>query len=312
MKRALVTGSSGFVGPFLVRALLERRWGVVALDAHPHPAPRGVRRILADLTRIQERHVRDLRVDAVFHLAGLSHVPTCDADPHRAYDVNARGTLRLLRLLPRTLRFVFVSSGDLYGAARRNPIPEDEPPRPTNAYAASKACADALVASHLGERDIVVLRPFNHIGPGQSGRFVAPAFAAQIARAEAGRQPSVLRVGNLSPVRDFLDVRDVVRAYLLAFEKARPGVYNVASGVGTSVRTLLEMLVGLARVPLTVTSDTLLRRSGEPDTRVGDPTRFRRATGWAPRIPLRRTLAEILDFERASVAKALTARGSAR
>lgn len=309
--RALVTGSAGFVGPYLVRALLERGWKVIALDAHPHPAPSGIPRIVADVARIEKRHLRGLRLDAVFHLAGLSHVPTCDADPDRAFDVHAQGTVRLLRLLPRDLRFLHVSSGDLYGKARPDPIPENAIPRPTNAYAASKACGDALAASHLPDRDVVILRPFNHIGPGQSDRFVAPAFATQIARAEAGRQPPLLRVGNLSPVRDFLDVRDVVRAYLTAFEKARPGVYNVSSGVGTSIRDILDMLIALARIPLGVAHDTALRRAGEPDARVGDPTRFRRETGWVPRIPLRKTLEEILDYERARVSKTLTSRASA-
>ncbi|MBI2900009.1 MAG: GDP-mannose 4,6-dehydratase [Planctomycetes bacterium] len=292
----LVTGASGFVGGHLIRAILERGWRVIALDSRRRRHPRGVRSVVADLASL--RGIGGLRLDAVVHLAAMSHPASCESDPARAFAVNALGPLRLLRALPRGVRFVHVSSGDVYGRARRIPTPEDESPRPANAYGASKWCAESLLAGQAG-RDIVVLRSFNHTGPGQTERFVAPAFASQIARAETGAGPAVVRVGDLRPVRDFLDVRDVVRAYLLALEKAPPGVYNVASGAGTTIRDLLDMLLGLARVPIQVVRDASRLRGGDPDVRIGEASRFRRATGWAPAIPLRKTLADLLDYERA-------------
>jgi GDP-4-dehydro-6-deoxy-D-mannose reductase len=154
------------------------------------------------------------------------------------------------------------------------------------------------VAAEQKRADIVILRPFNHTGPGQTDRFVAPAFAAQIARAEAGLQPPIIRVGNQSPVRDFLDVRDVVRAYLLAFEKARPSIYNICSDQGTQIGDLLKMLLGLARIPCRVVSEEGLHRAGEADIRIGNSSAFRRETGWRPTIPLRKTLSDLLDVER--------------
>lgn len=292
--RALVTGASGFVGSHLVDALLQAGWSVTTLDTARRPATPGVVRVIGDLSDPPPI----AKQDVVFHLAAISQPGACEQDPERAFRVNALGAVRLARAVG-PCRFLHVSSGDVYGRARRIPTPESEPPRPANAYGASKTCAESLI---LAERpDAVILRPFNHTGPGQSPRFVAPAFAAQIAAAEARRRPPVLRVGDLSPVRDFLDVRDVVRAYVLAAERAAPGIYNIASGRGVAIGDLLDMLIGLARIPLRVVTDPALRRPGEPDRRIGDAARFRRATGWAPTIPLRRTLADLLEAERSSI-----------
>ena len=298
--RVLVTGASGFVGRHLVRELLERRCRITALDARPSDLPRSVREIVCDLRRLQPRHLRGVRPDVVIHLAAVSHVPTSERDPSVAFSVNVGGTLRLYRALPRGPRILYVSSGDIYGRVRACPIAEETPPRPLNAYGASKACADAL--SLGGEK--IVLRPFNHTGPGQAPGFVVVDFAAQIARAERGLAPPVLRVGNLSPIRDFLDVRDVVRAYLLAIERARPGVpYNIASERGVRIGEILRRLLSLSRVRLRVVRDPRRPRRTEESVRIGSARRFREVTGWRPRISLERTLADVLEFERIRVTK---------
>lgn len=292
---ALVTGASGFVGRHLVRALLDARWNVTTLDARPRPHPKGVRAIVTDLARVER--LRGLRPDVTFHLASIARPVQCDADPPTAFRVNAAGSLRVLRALPKRCRFIHISSGDVYGRPQTVPTSESEPLRPANAYGASKLCAESML---LAERDdVVILRPFNHIGPGQSPGFVAADFASQVALAEARRRSPTIRVGRLSPVRDFLDVRDVVRAYLLAALDLSPGIYNIASGERVSIGDLLRMLLGLARIPIRVCHDRALHRRGEPDVRIGDSTRFREATGWRPTIPLRRTLADLLEFERA-------------
>lgn len=281
--KALVTGASGFVGRHLVRALLERGWRVAPLAV--------------DLRRLEPRHLRGVRPDAVFHLAAISHVPTCQGDPALAFAVNVAGTQRLFRALPR-VRTIHVSTGDVYGRTRVSPITEDTPPRPLNAYSASKLCAESVALAG----GAVVLRPFNHTGPGQAHGFVVTDFASQIARAEAGLVSPVIRVGNLSPVRDFLDVRDVVRAYLLAIDRARPGIpYNIASERGVPIFDLLDRLLGMARVKLRVSSEGRRRRHNEDNVRVGSARRFREATGWRPEIRLDRTLADVLEHERQSV-----------
>lgn len=294
--KALVTGASGFVGNHLVRLLRNLEWDVTGLDLRPSTACQ--RNIVCDLTRLTPSKLGNRKYDAVFHLAALSHVPTANDDPGLAFEANVRGTFRLLRILPRGPRIVFISSGDIYGKGHSGPIAETAPLRPTNAYSATKACADMALSSGGYRHDLVILRPFNHTGPGQSDLFVAPAFARQIARIEAGLQPPRMKVGNLAPARDFLDVRDVVRAYLAAFEKAGQGPYNIGSGKGTVIHDMLRMLLGLARVPIDVLSESSRVRRGESEERVADVSRFHRDTGWKPSIPFRRTLSDLLQFER--------------
>jgi GDP-4-dehydro-6-deoxy-D-mannose reductase len=302
---ALVTGATGFVGPLLVRELLEARYRVRAFAKDPGPLPRQVPLIRRDLAHLRARTLRAMRPDVVFHLAAVSNVPFSKAHPRTTFEVNVLGTARLFRALEEArvrCRVVLVGSADVY-ASSAGPVTEHAPLRTTNPYSASKACAEAVARSRIrAGRDVVLLRPFNHLGPGQSTAFVAPAFADQIARAEAGVLPPVVRVGDLSPVRDFTDVRDIVRAYRLAAERARAGeTYNICSDRGTTIRTLLDLLLENARRRIRVERDPS-RARGEPHSRrVGCSAKFRRATRWAPRIPLRRTAADLLEHHREKV-----------
>ncbi|MHC4606652.1 MAG: NAD-dependent epimerase/dehydratase family protein, partial [Planctomycetota bacterium] len=244
---ALVTGATGFVGPYLVRELVDAGYRVRAIAKDPGPLPRGVPLLRKDLSRLRGRDLRAARPDVVFHLAAVAGYYFSRAHPETAFEVNALGTARLFRALEEAglrCRVVHVGSGDIY-ADRRRPLREDDPIRPRNEYCASKACGEMLAAARARAGwDVVLLRPFNHIGPGQSADFVAPAFARQIARAEAGRASRVIRTGDLTPVRDFSDVRDVARAYRLAAERAPGGgPFNVSSGRGTRIRALLDLLL---------------------------------------------------------------------
>jgi GDP-4-dehydro-6-deoxy-D-mannose reductase len=282
--RALVTGALGFVGQFLVRELRERGWRVTTLDRR-RPAD-----IAADLAR---EEIPALSFDAVFHLAGQAN-PTATVDtPEEAYASNAAGTARVARSMKRG-RLVLASSIHVYGEVppEENPIEESRPPRPATPYGASKLCGEALA---LGAwKDVVILRPTNHTGPGQRISFICPEIARQVALAEAGLGPRTLRVRDLAPRIDLFDVRDMARAYRLAAERARPGgVYNVARGEAVSVRQIVETLARLSRVALRISGN-----STSASLKVGDPSRFRRETGWKAAIPLERTLQDLLEAER--------------
>lgn len=284
--KALVTGASGFVGRHLVAALRDSGWRVLTADRHGPADLRG------DLLRLP---LRGIRVDVVFHLAGFANPSASREDSRAAYDGNAAVTARLTREV-RAGRFVIASTSHVYGA-RSGRSTESTPLRPRSPYAASKLCAEALA---LGSgQDVVVLRPYNHTGPGQSDAYVCPHIARQISRAEAGLGPPTVALGALAPCLDLFDVRDMARAYLLSAEKARPGgIYNVATGRPVSIGKIARMMISRSRVPLQLRSP-----QGRPDVVSGDSSKLRAATGWRPLIPLRQTLQDLLDHERARVAR---------
>ncbi len=301
----LITGATGFVGPYLIRQLLDARAHITTIADRSTRLPRGVRFIRADITKLRPRDLKGLRPDVVFHLAAISNVPISTADPLHTFRINTLGTACLFRALEARgirCRIVFVGSSLMY-AQTPKPMVESTPIRPGNPYAASKACAEAISLAWAARgSDIVVLRPFNHTGPGQSTDFVAPSFAAQIALAESGAAPPVVRVGDLGAIRDFTDVRDMARAYVLAAERAKSGrVYNISSDRGTSIRDLLDTLLSFARKRIRVVSDASRRRDDRTNRLVGCSRRFRKATGWKPRIPFRRTLQDLLDYHRRQV-----------
>jgi len=185
------------------------------------------------------------------------------------------------------------------------PQTEESPLRPNNPYAVSKVAQDFLgLQYHLAYGlPVVRVRPFNHTGPGQSPRFVVPAFASQIARIEVGLQEPVLRVGNLDAARDFSDVRDIVRAYHLAVTEGEPGeVYNLASGRPQPVRGLLETLLGYSQVKIRVERDEERSRPVDVPVVYGSAEKFHRQTGWEPQIPFEQTLRDTLEYWRGQVA----------
>ncbi len=306
--RVLVTGIAGFVGPVVARALLERGhevWGLARRPGGPRLAGLAVRLAEADVRDAEAvaRVVDAARPQAVIHLAGLTFGPAAEADPSAAYAANLGGTLAVLGALraraPRA-RLVLASSGEVYGAARPEelPVDEDVPLRPVGIYGASKAAAE-IAAAQWGRAyglDVVRVRPFNHTGPGQDAAFVCAALARQVAAIEAGRQEPVLRVGNVDPVRDFADVRDIAAGYVAVLERGRAGeVYNLCSGEGTSIAEVIAILRTLARVPMRARSDPERVRTVDVPRLVGSPARVARDTGWRARIPLAETLRAVLE-----------------
>ncbi len=299
--RAVVTGGLGFVGRHLVAHLRAAGDDVTTLDHHGEPSidildGPGV---AAAIARCQP--------DAVYHLAGLADVGASWADPVGFFRANAEGTLHVLRACEEASvhRVLAVASADVYGVVSEADLPltEHSPLRPTSPYAASKAAADALaLQAHLGHGlGVIRVRPFNHLGPGQSEQFVAPALAARIARAERDHLDTIA-VGNLTARRDMTDVRDVVRAYRLLIERGAPGeVYNVCSGKDIAIQVLADHLVSLARRPITLAPDPALLRPVDLPVLRGDASKLRAATGWEPTLTVEQTLADLLDDMRARV-----------
>jgi len=313
--RVLITGVTGFVGPYLAAELAaepEVELFGMALDAGGAQAggalPSGITILLGDVT--DDASIRtvleEARPDVVFHLAGASSGAAAWHRPVACYEVNAVGTLRLLegiRRLGLAATTIVASSGEVYGSAddEAHPLTEDSPLRPLSPYAASKASQDLVAAQYpraYGMR-VIRLRLFNHTGPRHPEQFVASSFARQIARIERGLQEPVLEVGNLDARRDFVDVRDVARAYRLAVRSDVTGdVFNVCSGRAVSIRRILELLLGLARCEVVVHPDPERMRPADIPLLLGDPRRFREATGWVPEIPLEQSLSDLLDWWR--------------
>jgi len=296
--RALVTGAGGFVGAHLVRHLEEQGDEVVRLERREDGVD------ITDAEAITDAVVA-AKPEAVYHLAGAADVGGSWAEPRATFLANALGTLNVLEAARAAgaERVLAVSSADVYGRVSEDelPIREDQPLRPVSPYAASKVAADALAQqAWLGHGlPVIRVRAFNHLGPGQSDRFVAPSLAARIARNERDGGDEV-PIGNLTPRRDVTDVRDVVRAYRLLVEAGEPGaVYNICSGHAVSVEHIAKTLLGMATRPMRLVTDPSLQRPVDIPVLVGDNRALRRTTGWEPTIPLEQTLADVLTDWRA-------------
>ncbi len=306
--KVLVTGAGGFVGKHLMAELRAASHEAIGTSLHPGSGPELRLLDLRDRDAVDSL-IDEVRPEGLVHLAGLAYVPASETDLGLAVSTNIGATAVILdRLAERSpgCRMLLISSGEIYG--RRcgdQPIGEQTPADANSAYSITKLAAEAL-ALHVNKTrkvSILIARPFNHIGPGQSELFVAPAFARQIAAIEVGHRENVVRVGNLDARRDFTDVRDVVRAYRLMLEKGTPGeVYNVCSGEPVRVQRLLDMLLEHTSAEVRVEIDPDRLRPSDLPVFCGDATKLQEATDWARTIDLSQTLADVLQDWRARLA----------
>ena len=308
--KALIIGAGGFVGRYLIHCLrhefhMEVHATKLNGTTFSHPSAR-----IYDLDILDREAVRKLlnkiRPDYIFHLAAQSSVSAAWKDPMLTIDVNIKGSVNVMdavRELPYKPRILIIGSGEEYGHIRdgQTPISEETMLRPGNLYAATKACQNmigSIYAKAYG-MEIILVRAFNHVGPGQAPIFVVSDFCKQTAEIEMGLREPLIRVGNLSARRDFTDVRDVVRAYGLLSLKGTAGeTYNVGSGTAIKIQKILDLIVGMSSVKIGVEVDSAKIRPVDVPVIEADITKITRATGWKPVISIEQTIKETLDYWR--------------
>jgi len=312
--RALITGIGGFAGSHLARYLLSQKIQVTGFFHPEHPPTKN----LSDIEKKIDLFPSDLsnqkkiklllkknRPDYIFHLAAFASAALSFKSPKKTIENNVFSQLNLLEAcsgLKPTARILVIGSSDEYGNidAKNLPVNEEAPIAPVSPYALSKVIQDFMGLQYFLNRNlfIVRVRPFNHIGPGQSKNFVVPDFISQIVDLEK-RGGGEIKVGNLEGSRDFTDVRDMVKAYLLALQKGQAGeVYNIGSGKPVKINDILKKLILLSKVKVKIEQDKNLLRPVDIEKIYCDFTKFRNQTSWSPQIPIEKTLEDSLNFER--------------
>lgn len=317
--RLLITGALGFAGRYLAQAAKARGYEVLGHGISERPEESATAALdayfRADVTQLAqvESLLEEARPDAIAHLAAQASGARSFQDPVESFSANTMGTLHLLDAARRrtfTGTILSITSSEAYGRITiGRPVDESNPLRPVSPYAASKAAADNIsqLYSQLYGLAVVRARAFSHTGPGQQPIFVAPAWAQQVARAEARAEagekgPFAVRVGSLDPVRDMADVRDVAGAYLALLERGRAGeAYNVCTERGIRMRELLDKLIALSQVEITVESDPQRARPADIPYLVGSAQKIQRELGWSAKRNLDDTLRDLLDYWRDSV-----------
>jgi GDP-4-dehydro-6-deoxy-D-mannose reductase len=314
--RALITGITGFAGSHLAEYLLAEHPDVEVYGTHRWRSRMDNVEHLRNKVKLLEADLRDYtsmhaaldrsRPDVIFHLAAQSFVPSSWTAPNETLTTNVSGQTNLFEAV-RALRLdpviQIACSSEQYGLVLpdETPIKETNPLRPLSPYAVSKVAQDFLGYQYFQSYGLKVVRTrgFNHTGPRRGQVFVTSNFCSQVAAIEQGHQEPVIRVGNIEAIRDFTDVRDMVRAYWLAVTKAKPGeVYNIATGNGIRIREMLERLIALADVEVKIEVDPERLRPSDVEILIGDASKFKADTGWEPRIPFDQTLRDLLDYWR--------------
>lgn len=311
--KIVITGATGFAGSHLADHLLDQAgyevWGVSETGQRPpYLNPRlQLARVDLRIPSAVDDLIAALKPDRLYHLAAQAFVPQSWADPWETLENNIRAQINIIQsCLKHNLtgtRLLVVGSNEEYGRIQPDELPARETSslRPDSPYGVSKLAQDFLGQAYFlsHKLPIVRVRPFNHIGPRQNSRFVAPNFARQIVAVERGESEPMVRVGNLDAQRDFTDVRDTVRAYEVALEKGQPGeVYNIASGISQPVRAVLDGLLAHSTVAINVEIDPARLRPSDTPMQRGDAAKLKAATGWEPAIPFDQTLKDILEYER--------------
>lgn len=318
--KILVTGIAGFAGGHLAQYLEAMEGCEVVGFSLPEPVDRFSGLFAGEPPRVYYEDITDEdrlgsilageAPDAVMHLAAHALVAGAWVQGRQIMENNVVATQVLMQSIRENCpeaRVLLVGSGDIYGHVNEADLPlgEDRPPRPNNPYSVSKAAQElvALQYCHAFGTEVVVARPFNHIGPRQRGDFITPEVARQLAEIEAGIKEPVIEIGNLDSSRDFLDVRDVVRAYYAILDRGTPGeVYNVCSGKAWVIRDIVATLVELSDAEPELRQDPDRMRPSDTPVIVGDNGRLLSLGNWTPEIDIRRSLADVLDYWRGEAA----------
>lgn len=306
--KALITGVNGFVGSYLSNFLVDNGFQVFGTDLTEKNSGK-FSFFKADITEKEEisNIIKKIRPDLIFHLAGIASPSACEKNPELAGKVNVSGTENLLyacvenKINPRIL---ITSSAYVYGVPKYTPIDENHPANPVNEYGKSKLEQEKVALRFFKELGIksIISRSFNHIGPGQALGFVCSDFAKQIADIEKGGIKPEIHVRNLSPVRDFTDVRDIANAYLLLIENGKPGeIYNIGSGKGILIRDILNKLIGMSSKKIRVIQDKSEINDSVP-VLIADNKKLVKLTGWKPKISIDESLRDILEYWRKKAA----------
>lgn len=312
MKKGLVIGAAGFVGRYLIREMKENSIEPYVTKL-PHERLDGVEARVYDLDIMDKEAIvallMEIRPDYIFHLAAQSSVGLAWKNPILTVDVNIKGSINVMdavRELFYKPRVLLIGSGEEYGHIQpgESPITETNLLRPGNIYAATKACQNMIgnIYSKAYDMELMMVRAFNHIGPGQAPMFVVSDFCKQVVEIEKGLREPVMMVGNLAARRDFTDVRDVVKAYVALVQKGEPGeTYNVGSGNAREIRQILDLIISMSDKDVRVEIDPNKIRPVDVPIIEADITKLNRLTGWKPQIPLEQTVKETLDYWRAEL-----------
>jgi GDP-4-dehydro-6-deoxy-D-mannose reductase len=316
MRKALITGITGFAGSHLAEHLLSQGMEVYGtarwrskLDNIEH-IKNDIHLLTADMRDGHSLEVvlEESKPDYIFHLAAQSFVPMSWRAPADTMETNLIGTVHLfeaVRKLNISPRIQVAGTSEEYGFVYPDevPITEENPLRPLSPYGVSKVATDKLSYQYYMSYGLhtVVTRGFNHTGPRRGDVFVTSTFAKQIAEIEKGKDP-VIHVGNLEAKRDFTDVRDMVKGYLLAVEKCKPGEsYNICSGKAITIRELLDLLISMSRKKIKVQQDPDRMRPSDVEVLQGDCSKFKKQTGWKQTIPFEKTMEDLLNYWRERV-----------
>lgn len=316
-KKALITGITGFAGSHLAELLLKEGYLVYG-TTRPRSKKENIAEIedklqLYDADLIDSHSIStvlsDVKPDYIFHLAAQAFVPTSWSSPATTMEANVTGTIHLFEAVRRAKISPVIQiacSSEEYGLVKKTeaPIAEDNPLRPLSTYAVSKIAMDYLGYQYFRSYGLKIIRTrgFNHTGPRQGDVYVCSTFAKQVALIEKGKHEPVLHVGNLTSYRDFTDVRDMVRAYLLAVHKCEPGeVYNICSGTAWQIQQVMDMLIKMSTKKITTRQDPARMRPSDVELLLGTYDKFRKKTGWKPLISIEQTLEDLLNYWRARV-----------